>query len=478
MESISIKPRINCVKSMTFTALAREKGTWKWGILCLLFLAPFFFLSYGFANQYAAGLVEVSSIVFEWEKYIPLWPWTIVPYWSIDLFYGFSLLLCWNKFELKQHALRLFAAQIISISCFIIFPLKFSFERLELYGFFGLWFDVLMGFDKPFNQMPSLHIVLLVILWDFYRRHTHGVLKYAVDLWSFLIGISILTTWQHHFIDLPTGLIVGSLCLWLFPLTVQSPFKKDHLQVLTAKHLKLGSYYLFASLLFFFIAYLFKGLSLWLLYPALSLFLVCLAYFLVRPHFFQKTQTGQMTTAAWILFLPYIAFAFLNSRIWTKKHPEDSLILEIHNHQMYLGRLPNAQHAEQYALLFDCCAELPLSKSSLQNQISVKHYATYLSLDLIPLQANQLQLAVEQLDQLYQQFGILGTQQLNLLIYCALGYSRSSAVLAAWLIKNQYCHNANESLLLIQKARPWVVLKQDQIKNINLYALKLKGLAP
>ena len=72
----------------------REPGVWKRGVLYLLCLAPFFFLTYGFANQHASGLSHVPSIVFAWEKHIPLWPWTIVPYWSIDLFYGLSLLLC------------------------------------------------------------------------------------------------------------------------------------------------------------------------------------------------------------------------------------------------------------------------------------------------------------------------------------------------------------------------------------------------
>ena len=113
-------------------AWTKQTGTWKWGMLCLVFLAPFFFLTYGFANQYAAGLDEVGFIVFDWEQHIPLWPWTIVPYWSIDLFYGLSLLLCWNLFELKQHVLRLLSAQIISIACFLLF---FYWFLLFLYDF-------------------------------------------------------------------------------------------------------------------------------------------------------------------------------------------------------------------------------------------------------------------------------------------------------------------------------------------------------
>lgn len=449
----------------------KDVGTWKWGILCLVFLAPFFFLSYGFANQYASNLNLVPSIFFEWEKRIPLWPWTIVPYWSIDLFYGLSLLLCWTKFELKQHVLRLFSTQLISISCFLIYPLKFAFERPELTGFFGVWFDILMGFDKPFNQAPSLHIVLLVILWDFYRRHSKGQWKYLVDFWSFLIGLSVLTTWQHHFIDIPTGLLVGALCLWLFPFSVQSPFKKDHIQVLTPKHLKLGAYYLIASLAFTIPAFVFKGVWLWSVYPAMSLFLVSLAYFFVRPHFFQKQPDGKLTAASYILFAPYLIFAWLNSRAWTKKHPEDSNIIQIGTTKIYLGRIPNSNDAKNYEGLYDCCAELGVCQSS--------HYVQYLSLDLIPLQANQLDQAVQHFDQLWKALNLEDTQQYpKILIFCALGYSRSSTILCAWLIKNQHVANVNDAIALIQKARPWIVLKEPQIQQLNVFVLKQRGLAP
>ena len=448
--------------------LIKETGTWKWGILCLVLLAPFFFLTYGFANQYASGLVNVPSIVFDWETHIPLWAWTIVPYWSIDLFYGLSLLLCWNKFELKQHALRLFLAQVIAITCFLLFPLKFSFERPPLDGFFGLWFDVLMGFDKPFNQAPSLHIVLLVILWDFYRRHVQGTWKYLVDFWSFLIGVSVLTTWQHHFIDIPTGLLVGAICLWLFPVAVKSPFQKDTLQKLTPKHLKLGSYYMCGVVIFGILAYEFPPVGLWLIYPAISLLIVAHSYSLVRPHFFQKQADGNMTIASKMLIAPYLIFAWLNSRIWTRKHPEDSLVIENEQQKIYLGRIPNAQHAQQYQAIFDCVAELPIDTHT--------EYQQYLSLDLIPLQANQLQSAVQQLNLLIG--NVRSHQNASILICCALGYSRSSAVLVAWLLEQQQVENVDEAVAIIRKARPWVVLKEPQIQELNVYQLKLNGLAP
>ena len=433
----------------------REPGVWKRGVLYLLCLAPFFFLTYGFANQHASGLSHVPSIVFAWEKHIPLWPWTIVPYWSIDLFYGLSLLLCWTRFELRQQALRLFTAQVISIACFVLFPLKFSFERPPLDGFFGLWFDVLMGFDKPFNQAPSLHIVLLLILWDFYRRHVPAAWVWLVHLWCFLIGLSVLTTWQHHFIDIPTGLLAGALCMWLYPLHGKSPLEKDDASTRTGKHVRQAFFYLIGAAVFSAVGFACGGAWLWLLYPAVSMLLVALAYLTARPHYFQKQGDGAMTVASWLLFAPYFAGAWINSRLWTRTHPEDSLVYEGRGVKLHLGRIPSASDVAAYDALFDCVAELPVARH--------KAYAQYLSLDLIPLNAEQLCIAAQRLDVLLK-----SANPQSVLVFCALGYSRSAAVLCAWLMKNGIAESVDAAAKIIQQARPWVVLKPEQLAQLQL----------
>jgi hypothetical protein len=109
--------RINGAKAMNKTTI---KELWPRAALWLLFLGPFFFITYGWVNNFTAGRADVSSLVFWWEHKIPFLPWTIVPYWSIDLFYGISLFICASKRELNIHALRLLAASVICCLCFII----------------------------------------------------------------------------------------------------------------------------------------------------------------------------------------------------------------------------------------------------------------------------------------------------------------------------------------------------------------------
>ncbi|HEY5791255.1 MAG TPA: phosphatase PAP2 family protein, partial [Gammaproteobacteria bacterium] len=204
---------------MRATAPPRSSEPRPWGAATrwLLFLGPFFFATYGFANWLASHRTGVGSVVFDWERAIPFLPWTVFPYWSIDLFYAASLFVCATRIELGTHARRLLAAQLLCVACFLLFPLRFSFARPLSDGAAGALFALLGSFDLPFNQAPSLHIALLVILWPLYARHARGAWRLALHAWFALIGVSVLTTWQHHFVDLPTGAWVGFLCLWLFP---------------------------------------------------------------------------------------------------------------------------------------------------------------------------------------------------------------------------------------------------------------------
>ncbi|WP_420984141.1 phosphatase PAP2 family protein, partial [Burkholderia contaminans] len=185
----------------------------------LAVMGAVFFSTYGFANWLAARRAGVPTFAFGWEHAIPFVPWTIVPYWSIDLLYALSFFFWTRRADLLDHVKRLLTVQLISVACFIAWPLRFGFERPDAGGVAGALFTLLMGFDKPFNQAPSLHIGLLVVLWAVYAKHLRGTLaRVVLHLWFAAIGVSVLTTYQHHAIDVPTGAAVGCLALFLFPL--------------------------------------------------------------------------------------------------------------------------------------------------------------------------------------------------------------------------------------------------------------------
>ena len=66
-----------------------------------------------------------------------------------------------NKTDDVAH---LVAAQLIATVCFVLFPLSFGWPKPPADGLSGWLFDSLAAFDLPYNQAPSLHIALAIIV--------------------------------------------------------------------------------------------------------------------------------------------------------------------------------------------------------------------------------------------------------------------------------------------------------------------------
>ncbi|HEY4592090.1 MAG TPA: phosphatase PAP2 family protein, partial [Thermoanaerobaculia bacterium] len=309
-----------------------EPRPWKAAALWLAFLGPFFFASYGLANWLAGRRAGVGSVAFDWERHIPFLAWTILPYWSIDLFYAVSPFVCSTRRELSVHCRRLLAAQLLCVACFLAFPLRFSFPRPVADGLFGALFTALAGFDKPFNQAPSLHIALLVILWVRYAAHLGKAGRVILHVWFALIAISVLTTYQHHLFDIPTGLWAGLFCLWLIP---EKPFESGE-RSREPMRLRLAIAYGIAGATLALFGLLLGGWGWLLLWPAGALALVGAIYALGDARRFHKAD-GRLAPPAFWLLLPYLAGAWLNSRLWTWGLPAP---VELPG-GLLLGRIPS-----------------------------------------------------------------------------------------------------------------------------------------
>ncbi len=408
---------------------------WGYALGWLAFLAPFFFISYGFANQHASQLAAVPSYVYDWEHHIPFVPWTILPYWSEDLLYGLSILLCINRQEVKTQALRLFTASAVSVSAFLAYPLRFSFDKPQTHGLWGALFDTLAGFDKPFNQAPSLHISLLIIIWVRLNQHCPRLLKPLLHGWCLLIGISVLTTYQHHFIDVWTGALVGLACLYIWP---DAPQRWQwHYQGHRAANRKLAVRYALAALAFTIPAFFLQAFAWLLLWPATSLLLVSLAYLGLGTSIFQKQQ--QHSLAARIILAPYLLGAWLSMRYFARRLDA--------KHQCHPNLWVGHWAADHAGPRLDLCAELPGRPNTGKAQPM---------LDLVPPNPAEIEHALAKLDQLL-------AEQQPVLVHCALGLSRSTVLIAAWLLRHGHVHSAEQAMAHMRNSRPGTVLTADHL---------------
>ncbi|MHB1232046.1 MAG: phosphatase PAP2/dual specificity phosphatase family protein [Burkholderiales bacterium] len=412
---------------------------WGRSIAWLLFLGPFFFLSYGFTNHLAAEKSVTDTLFFDWERQVPFLPWTILPYWSIDLLYGLSFLLCRDRLQVDRHALRLLTAQLISVLFFLVYPLRFAFERPHVDGLFGALFDALAGFDQPYNQAPSLHISLLVIIWMRFAAAVPAPWRVLVHLWAALIGLSVLTTFQHHFIDVPTGALVGFFCLWLWPESGTPPLAGSRLAA-TPQHFRVAVWYLLGALVLAGLAMGIGGWALWLWWGTAALALVALIYIWPGAAGFQK-QDGRHSLTIAILLAPYVLGAWLSARWWTRRHPTPDAILD----DVWLGRMPSVRdmHNSGFSTLYDLTAELPAPRGNW-------HYAGLPWLDLVPPDASQLAEAARNIE--------LSRIHGTVLVCCALGYSRSACAVIAWLLHTRRADSVEAAEALLRAKRPHVVL--------------------
>jgi hypothetical protein len=392
-------------------------------------LAVLFFSSYNFSNWVASQRAHVPSIMFAWESSTPFLEWTIVPYWTSDFLYVLSILICTTRRELEIHGKRLVAAQLISVTCFLAMPLLCAFERPATHGFFGWLFTVLLGFDRPFNQAPSLHVSLAVILWARFARHLDGVWRHAMAAWLVLVGISTMTTYQHQFIDLPSGVLAGLLAIAMFPESA----------VVTRREqtLRLATFYLSGSALAVAVACRVGGFAWTLLWPAAALLTVSIAYAADAPRLLRSFVIC-------LIVAPYTVGAWLNSRWWTRSQAPAEEITK----GVWLGRYDT--RATSFGSVVNLCAELTVVHPNVRNVPM---------LDLVEPTREQLDAASAAID------AFAGARPT--LVCCALGYSRSAASVAAWLTATGHASCFEDAVEQIRERRPQIILPVMQGATVD-----------
>ncbi|MGE6473990.1 phosphatase PAP2 family protein [Psychrobacter sp. NPDC078631] len=281
-----------------------------------------FYLLYNLTTFYSVSLYKlypskVHNLATPFDSIIPFIPAMIVPYsWSLILFVA-SFFLVRTSAQLSLLTYRLILATIFACLVFYFYPARFSFSRPipDDWTQFGYQFLQLM--DKPFNQLPSLHVsyamLLGVSLWDVVasrKRWISAAYRLLLTGICTLIALSTVLTYQHHLLDMLGGVVLA-VTVFILSNRIRN--------ALVIKHLTLG---VIGFLLIAIAGFYFANMSMIASKVVGNLAIIIAAYWLIsftmlacayqqdKPildtRWFQKSSNGRLTLHTWIKFAPII----------------------------------------------------------------------------------------------------------------------------------------------------------------------------
>ncbi len=431
---------------------------WKEAALWMALLGPFFFLTYGLCNWISSQQSAATGFYWDWEKSIPFVPIFILPYMSIDAFFAASLFLCGTRRELHTVVARILFAISASGICFLLHPMRYGFHRPPVEGWLGPVFAPLNANDLPYNLAPSLHISLRAILWAVYGRHLRGWLRGTVKTWFILIGLSTLLVWQHHFVDVVTGFSMALFTIYVFP---------DHAartlpQALTGPiPRKIGSFYAALAAISLTLAP-FVPYGLWLLWPALAFGMAAAAYFGGGPAVFQKHHGAISAAAEWAL-LPWILLSRAVQWHWRRQGPPWAELPG----NVLLGRRLSGEEARA-GLRQGVVATLDLAGESTEARVFVEK-TVYRQLSVLDITAPSPEVLDAAVAFLREQ-----TPRGRVYVHCELGFSRSAAVAAAWLLAEGFANTAENAIAQVCAARPQARFREPEREAVTAFARRCK----
>lgn len=417
-------------------------------------LSVLFLIVYGGCNGVTAHRANVGTLYFEWERKIPFVPFFILPYLSIDFFFVVAPFLCRTDRELSVLAKRIATAIIVAGICFVFFPLHFAFPRPHADGWLGALFDWFRGMDAPYNLLPSLHAALTLILLNIYFHRLRGFIRVATMIWFVLIALSPVLTYQHHLIDIIGGFVLAGYCFYLFPdYTPAQPVVVNH---------RVGSYYAAGAMVLGLTGAIFWPWGVLILWPAIALGIVAIAYFRTGPIVFRKTA-GKLPWSTRFALAPCLLGQYLSllyyrrqCRPWDKVTP-----------QIWIGGKLGCRSANK-ALCSGVVSVLDLSAEFSEAKPFRK--INYLSIPLLDLTAPTQAQLVEM-----SEFIAHESPNGPVYVHCKIGYSRSAAAVTAYLIMSGKAKTAEQAFAMIRRVRPSVVIRPEVISAMSEFEHRVRS---
>jgi membrane-associated phospholipid phosphatase len=148
------------------------------------------------------------------DDWIPLMPWTFWIYATVYFIYAVACIIQDDMNCLRDFLHGYIIANLISSAVFLIFPTTFPRELFALsqqeqaHSFSAQALAWFRAFDKATNCFPSMHVACAVLsALGFYGRRPRTFL--ILSLWALAIALATMSTKQHYFVDVISGLLLG-----------------------------------------------------------------------------------------------------------------------------------------------------------------------------------------------------------------------------------------------------------------------------
>jgi protein-tyrosine phosphatase len=447
-------------------------------------LSLLFVLVYGSTNWFTAQRpdADVRTWYFAWERTVlPYLPLLIVPYMSIDLFFFMATFLCRDEREMRVLAQRVVFSILVAATSFLVLPLKLAWPaRPRVDGWFGDFVEQSCSapflMEYPHNLFPAMHVALCLILADVYARHTRGVVRGLLYIWFGLIILSTVLTWQHHLVDVAGGVVVAGFAFSLFResgtrLPVPSLPDTGESWARRVLNVRVGCYYAAGAALVLSAAPAVWPWGAFLLWPAAALGMVAAGYFGLGPDVFNKTE-GRLPLStrfvlAPILFGQYLSLAYYRRqcRAWDEAVPGVRPL----RGSVLIGRILTKAEAsaaleQGVTAVLDLTAEFSEAAPFLATR--------YRNLPILDLTAPTQ-------DQLHEAVAFIAEEanQGTVYVHCKIGYSRSAAVVGAYLLASHEAATAEEAVDRLRTVRPSIVVRAEAMEALRAFERRDKEIA-
>jgi predicted protein tyrosine phosphatase/membrane-associated phospholipid phosphatase len=397
----------------------------------------------------------VGTWYFAWELTgVPYVPLLIVPYMSIDLFFFAAAFLCSDERELRLFARRISFSILVAGVFFLLLPLRLAWpERPRIDGWFGDLVEASCAapflMEYPHNLFPTLHIALCMILANTYARHSRGLLRIFLSTWFILIGLSTVLTWQHHLVDVLGGFMLAGFAFYFF--------QESAVRLPVLPNIRVGCCYAAGSLAVLALAPAIWPWGVFLVWPAVGLVIMAVAYFGLGPGIFRKTN-GQLPLSTRFVLAPVLLGQYLSlvyyrrqCRAWDEVTPG-----------VLIGRVLTETEAA-VAVCQGVTAVLDLTAEFSETaRFRAMTYCNIPILDLTAPTQRQLPEAAT--------FIADARSKGVVYVHCKIGYSRSAAAIGAYLLASQQVSSPDEAVARLREVRPSIVIRPEALEALRAFA--------